>query len=175
MEDQFQELLDQASVNVNSRLERKVANLLRKHNHTIAVAESLTGGLISQRLTKLPRSSDFFIGGVIAYHNLVKVQQVGVDPKVIAKHGVVSSETAKAMAEGIRKRFRTNIGISATGVAGPDPLPGVPLGTVWVGISIAGDSKAKRFAFEGTREDIRLKASQAALGLVWMHYGELAV
>ncbi|MBU0580130.1 MAG: CinA family protein [Candidatus Margulisbacteria bacterium] len=173
--DQFQALLDQASVQANLKLEEKVANLLKKHNHTIAVAESLTGGLISSRLTRLPKSSDFFVGGIVAYHTIVKVQQVGVDPKVIAKHGVVSEETAMAMAEGVRNRLKADIGLSATGVAGPDPLPGVPVGLVWIGMSVAGEKKAKKFMFEGMREDIRQKASQAALGMIWIHYGELII
>ncbi|MFC1517360.1 CinA family protein [Candidatus Margulisiibacteriota bacterium] len=173
--DQFQVLLDQASTQANLKLEEKVANLLKKHNHTVAVAESLTGGLISSRLTRMPGSSDFFVGGVVAYHTLVKVQQVGVDPKLIAKHGVVSEEVAMAMAEGIRSRLKTDIGLAATGVAGPDPLPGVPVGTVWLGMSVAGEKKAKKFVFEGQRDDIRQRASQAALGMIWIHYGELVI
>lgn len=173
--DQFQALLDQASTQANVKLEEKVANLLKKHNHTVAVAESLTGGLISSRLTRLAGSSDFFIGGIVSYNTLVKVQQVGVDPKVIAKHGVVSEETAIAMAEGIKQRLKTDIGLSVTGVAGPDPMPGAPVGLVWVGLSVAGEKKAKKFMFEGNRDDIRQRASQAALGMIWIHYGELIV
>lgn len=173
--DQFQVLLDQASTQANLKLEEKVANLLKKHNHTVAVAESLTGGLISSRLTRLPGSSDFFLGGIISYHTLVKVQQVGVDPKIIAKHGVVSEETALAMAEGVRNRLKADIGLAATGAAGPEPMPGVPVGTVWLGLSVAGDKKTKKFVFEGSREDIRQRASQAALGMIWLHYGELVI
>jgi PncC family amidohydrolase len=173
--DQFQVILDQVSTAAYAKLEEKVANLLKKHNQTISVAESLTGGLICSRLTRLPGSSDFFLGGIVSYHTLVKVQQVGVDPKVIATHGVVSEETALAMADGIRKRLKSDIGLSATGVAGPDPQNGIPAGTVWVGMSVAGEQKAKKFLFDGNREDIRQKASQAALGLVWLHYGELVL
>jgi len=173
--DQFQAILDQVSTAANAKLEEKVANILKKHNHTISVAESLTGGLICSRLTRLAGSSDFFLGGIVSYHTLVKVQQVGVDPKLIATHGVVSEEVAKAMADGVRKRLKSDIGLSATGVAGPDPQNGVPVGVVWVGMSVAGELKAKKFVFDGTREDIRQKASQEALGMVWLHYGELII
>ncbi len=173
--DQFQAILDQVSTAAYAKLEEKVANLLKKHNHTIAVGESLTGGLISSRLTKLPGSSDFFLGGIVAYHTLLKVQQLGVDPKLIATHGVVSEATAKAMADGVRKRLHADVGLSATGVAGPDPQGGMPVGTVWIGLAVAGEIKAKKFVFDGNRDDIRQKASQAALGMVWLHYGELII
>jgi hypothetical protein len=92
-----------------------------------------------------------------------------------ASDGVVSEAVAIAMAVGIKKRFATDLGISVTGAAGPNPHGGAAVGTVWVGIAAAEESRAKRFFFKGTRSEIQMAAAEAALGLIWIHFGELEV
>jgi PncC family amidohydrolase len=172
---EFKALFDQAEKNENSAMAAKVSRLLLKHGKTVAVAESMTGGLLSQKLTMLPDSSQFFVGGVVCYHPRIKVQYCGVDPKTIASDGVVSEAVAMALASGIKKRFATDLGISVTGAAGPNPHGGAAVGTVWVGISAAEETKAKRFFFKGTRSEIQMAAAEAALSLIWIHFGELEI
>lgn len=150
---------------------QQIADLLKKNNQTVAVAESLTGGLISSKLTQVPGSSEFFIGGIICYHTRIKVIQVGVSASLISKHGEVSKEVAVALAEEIRKRFRTDIGISSTGVAGPKPVPPAPVGKVFIAVSSSRKSEWKELNLQGTRGEIRNKTAQAALGLLWLHLG----
>jgi PncC family amidohydrolase len=149
----------------------QIAELLKKNKSTISVAESLTGGLISSRLTAISGSSEYFIGGSICYHNRVKVMDVGVPPSLISKHGPVSMEVALAMAEGVRKHMRTDIGLAATGAAGPKPLPPAPVGLTYIALSSEKGSEWKELHLQGTREEIREKAAQAALGLLWLCLG----
>ena len=152
--------------------ESEVAELLKKAKKTVSVAESLTGGLISSRLTSQPGSADYFIGGIVCYHNRIKVMELGVPASVIAHMGPVSKEVAIAMAEGIRKRYRTDIGLSATGVAGPTTTtPPKPIGLTYIGLSSDTGSQCKELNLSGTRGDIREKATAAALGMLWLHLG----
>jgi PncC family amidohydrolase len=150
---------------------RQIAELLQKNKQTVAVAESITGGLISSRLTSVAGSSEYFIGGIVCYHSRIKVIQVGVPASLISQHGVVSKEVAIAMAEEIRKRFRTDIGISSTGAAGPKPLPPAPVGRVYVALASNKGTEYKELTLQGGRNEIRTKAAQAALGLLWLHLG----
>ncbi len=150
---------------------QQIADLLKKSNQTIAVAESLTGGLISAKLSSVSGSSDYFIGGIVCYHPRIKVVQVGVSASLISKHGMVSKEVAIALAEEIRKRFRTDIGISSTGVAGPKPVPPTPVGRVYIAVASNKKAEWKELNLQGTRSEIRIKAAQAALGLLWLHLG----
>ena len=149
----------------------QIAELLSKNKVTISVAESLTGGLISANLTDIAGASDFFIGGVICYHNRVKVMDVGVPASIISKHGPVSKEVAIAMAEGIRKRMRTDIGLAATGAAGPKPAPPAPVGQTFIALATEKGSEWKELYLQGSRQEIRDKAARAALGLLWLHLG----
>lgn len=152
--------------------EAEVAELLKKTRKTVAVAESLTGGLISSRLTSQPGSSEFFIGGIICYHNRIKVMELGVPANIIAKESPVSKDVAIAMAEGIRKRYRADIGLSATGVAGPSTTtPPKPIGLTYIGLASDQGTIFKEFNISGTRGEIREKAAAAALGLLWLHLG----
>jgi len=152
--------------------EAEVAELLRKTRKTIAVAESLTGGLISTKLTSQPGSSDFFIGGIISYHNRIKVMELGVPASAIAQGSPVNKEVAIAMAEGIRKRYRTDIGLSATGVAGPSSVtPPKPIGLTYIAVTSDVGTNCKEINLTGTRGEIREKAAAAALGLLWLHLG----
>jgi len=153
----------------------QIADLLRKNKETISVAESITGGLICARLTAIPGASDYFIGGIVSYHNRAKVMDVGVPASLISKHGPVSKEVAVAMAEGVRKRMLSSIGLAATGAAGPKPLPPAPVGMTFIAVSSEKGSEWKELRLQGTRKEIREKATQAALGLLWLHMGGEAI
>jgi nicotinamide-nucleotide amidase len=132
------------------------------------VAESCTGGLLGGRLTEIPGSSDVFVGGVIAYDNRIKVEALGVAQSLLDQHGAVSEEVARAMAVGAAGRFRVSGSISVTGVAGPGGgTEQKPVGTVWLGCSIEGAVQARRIQFAGSRHEIRARAVQAALHLLY--------
>lgn len=152
--------------------DKEVANLLRRRRLTLATAESVTGGLLAGRLTATPGSSDYFIGGVVCYSNRIKVMELGIPAALIAEHGAVSSEVAVAMAEGICKRFRVGVGLATTGVAGPgSTTPPKAIGTVYVAVSSREGKEFKELNLKGTRREIRDKAVQGALGLLWLHLG----
>ena len=151
--------------------EQQIADLLRKSKQTVSVAESLTGGLVSSRLTNVAGSSDFFIGGIVCYSQRIKVTQVGVPAALISQYGVVSREVAVSLAEEIKKRFRTDIGLSATGVAGPVAVPPAPVGRVYIALAGKSTVEWKELNLQGTRSEIREKAAQACLGLLWLYLG----
>ncbi|MFC1510805.1 CinA family protein [Candidatus Margulisiibacteriota bacterium] len=151
--------------------DKQIADLLKKSRQTVAVAESITGGLISSRLTNVAGSSEYFIGSIVCYHPRIKVIQVGISASLISKHGVASQEVAIALAEEIRKRFRADIGIASTGVAGPNPLPPAPVGRVYIALASNKGTEWKELNLQGTRSEIREKSAQAALGLLWLHLG----
>ncbi len=163
---QFQQALDHASLDLDRRVIADVARLLRKTQLTVSVAESLTGGLIGSRLSQLPGSSSYFIGGVICYSPLLKVKLCSVKPATIREHGIVSEAVAKEMAEGVSKLTGSRIALSTTGIAGPngDDISKVDVGTVFIGFLFCGDIKVKRFQFSGNRTQIRTQTAYAALG-----------
>ena len=141
-----------------------VLDICREQGSTIAVAESCTGGLLGARLTAIQGSSDVFHGGVIAYDNSVKTDLLGVREATLAEHGAVSEEVAREMAEGCAKVVGTTIGIGITGVAGPGGgTPEKPVGTVWIAVAGLGETRTLGRAYVGDREEIRLRATQAAL------------
>lgn len=149
----------------------QIADLLKLNHQSVSAAESLTGGLVCERLTNIAGSSEYFMGGIISYHNRIKVSELSVPASLIASKGAVSAETAAAMAEGIRRRFKTEIGLSATGCAGPTPEPPAPVGLVFVGISSIKGTETRELHLQGTRKEIREKSSAAAIGLLWEHLG----
>lgn len=150
----------------------QVCELLRQSRMSIAVAESLTGGLISERLTTLAGSTDYFVGGVVCYSNRSKVTEVGVPAKVIAEHGAVSKETVLSLAENIRKRLKADIGLAATGYAGPGTGGEKgPVGLTYIAVASSHGSEWKELNLSGSRGEIREQAAQAALGLLWFHLG----
>ena len=131
-----------------------------------SVAESCTGGMLGMRLTAVPGSSRSVVGGVIAYDNAVKVRDLGVREATLAAHGAVSEETAREMASGVRARLGVDVGVSVTGVAGPDGgTPDKPVGTVWVAVDVRGEVQACRVSTIGDRHEIRQRSTQAALAL----------
>ncbi len=157
---------------IGKTTEDQLAELLKNSRATIAVAESLTGGLISSRLTAMPGSSEYFIGGIVCYNNRIKIMELGIPASVIAQKGPVSKEVAVAMAEGIRRRYRVEIGLSATGVAGPGGVsPPQPIGLTFIALASGRGTEYKELTLQGSRDEIRSKAAQAALGLLWLHLG----
>lgn len=148
-------------------IEELVSGLLRQKGLTIALAESCTGGLIAARLTDLPGSSQYFKGGVVAYSNELKEKFLGVPPEILEKHGAVSRETALAMAEGIRSRASSDIGLSVTGIAGPGgDTPDKPLGLVYIALSATSGTLCNRYIFPGNRASVRQGTVNAALNTV---------
>lgn len=137
---------------------------LRERGWTLAVAESCTGGLVGKRMTDHAGSSDVFIGGVIAYSDPVKIQEVGVTAADLESEGAVSEPVARQLAEGVAARLDTETGIGITGIAGPGGgSEEKPVGTVWIATSVRGESEAKRHSFSGDRTAVRERAAQAAL------------
>ena len=125
----------------------------------IAAAESLTGGLFQQELTSFPGVSSVYKGGIVCYTNEVKKNVLKVNPETIEKHGVVSHECARELAENVSSLLEADIGISFTGVAGPDELEGKPVGTVYIGIAIKGKQTAvHKLELGGTREANRTRS-----------------
>ena len=166
MVDQFQFFMDKANIDFTVNLETMVAEILKARELSLAVAESITGGLLSERLTALPGSSSFFMGGVVCYSPRAKIIQTGIDPKIISEHGLVSEETALGLARGIRKRLLTDIGVSITGVAGPEPHGNMPVGTVFVAVATEQRDIVKEYDLAGDRAEIRRKSAQAAIGIL---------
>lgn len=148
-------------------LEVVVGELLRKQRATIAVAESCTGGLLGDRFTSVPGSSDYFVGGMIAYTKEMKMELLGVPPETLEQFGAVSKEAAEAMANGARRRTNSTYALSITGVAGPDAGgENVPVGTVYVGIADAGGTHVLHRQFIGDRTRIRIFTCQMALDVL---------
>ena len=148
-------------------LEELVGKLFRERGLTLALAESCTGGLISHRLTMVPGSSDYFVGGVVAYSNSLKQQLLDVDEKIIARHGAVSPETARAMAEGIRGRTGADLALSVTGIAGPGGgTEEKPVGTVCFGLATASGTSDYSYCFGGERWQVQEAACHQALDLL---------
>jgi len=148
-------------------LEDAVGKLLLEKKLTIAVAESCTGGLITDLITNVSGSSGYFEHGVVAYSNKSKIETLSVSQDLINKHGSVSKEVAEAMAVGIRKAAGTDIGLSTTGIAGPTGgTPEKPVGLVWIGYADADGSLALKFSFGDDRRRVKERAAAAALELV---------
>jgi len=172
-------ILEAISVKVKERLrdyifscddeviEDLVGRLLNQKGLTIALAESCTGGLIAVRLTNLPGSSTYFKGGVVAYSNELKNKFLGVPVNILESFGAVSSETAVAMAAGIRSRAASDIGLSVTGIAGPGGnTPDKPLGLVYIALSAASGAFCGQYIFPGNRTGVRQGTANVALNTV---------
>lgn len=153
-------------------LEAVVGRVLTENRATVAVAESCTGGLLAERITNVPGSSNYFFGGVVCYSNELKTSYVDVPAEVIEAKGAVSSEVALALAEGIRRRTGSTIGVGVTGIAGPGGgTPEKPVGLVHVGIADASGPRERALHFPpGDRDRVRLFASQAALDMIRRHF-----
>ncbi len=145
------------------RIIQAVHRYFIEHSLTLSVAESCTGGLIMHLVTITPGASRYFIGGVVAYSADIKRSLLGVHPDTIQTHGVVSQETALAMASGVRGIMKADIGISTTGNLGPEVLEGKEVGLVCFGYSSQGREATRVFRFKGTREEIKESAALYAL------------
>jgi nicotinamide-nucleotide amidase len=146
-------------------LHRVVGDMLRERGMTIAAAESCTGGLLLERLTDVPGSSDYVAGGIVAYTNALKTALLDVDAALIQEYGAVSEPVAAAMAEGMRRRTGASVSIAITGIAGPGGgSPEKPVGTVVTAVLVPGKPMSVRtHSFPGSREHVRFQATQAAL------------
>lgn len=151
--------------------ETLIASILIKKGLTIAIAESCTGGLITSRLVSCPGISAVLKESVVAYSNESKVKRLGVNPETINEFGAVSAQTAQEMASGIAETAETQIGLSATGVAGPGASEKKPVGLVYIGLSIQGRVFSREFKFAGGRDEIRNQSVSAALDIL---LGELS-
>jgi nicotinamide-nucleotide amidase len=141
--------------------------LLLERQLTLAVAESCTGGLAQELVTNVPGASRVFLGGVVTYANEVKTALLGVDAGLIATHGAVSTEVARAMAEGVRERLGASLGLSFTGIAGPDGgTPEKPVGLVHLALATATGTVAAQRVFPGNREQVRRRAVFAGFSLI---------
>jgi len=148
----------------NESMEEILGRLLADRGLTLAAAESCTGGLIGHRITSVPGSSRYFAGGVVAYSNQSKVDLLGVSAETLAREGAVSDRTAREMAEGVRKRMGTDLGLAVTGIAGPDGATrDKPVGTVYIALACKGDAFSRRYRFWGTREQVKLNTSMMAM------------
>lgn len=148
----------------NRAIEIHLGELLRQRGLRLAVAESCTGGLVSHRITNVPGSSTYYIGGITAYAYEAKVRLLGVRWETLEKHGAVSRETVIEMAIGVRRAMAADIGLSISGVAGPGGgTPEKPVGTTWIGLSTPDYEQAYHHLWPGDRLAIKEQSAQAAL------------
>jgi nicotinamide-nucleotide amidase len=148
-------------------LDEVVGALLRERALTLAVAESCTGGMLCERLTRVPGSSAYFDRGFVTYSNRAKVEMLGVDAALIEAKGAVSEETARAMAAGARRAAGAGVALALTGIAGPDGgTAEKPLGLVFIAVEGAAGTRVRRLHFPGSRDRVRHQACQAALEMV---------
>ena len=159
-----------------SSLEEVVITRLRQKGLTLSAAESCTGGLIAKRLTDVPGASAAFLGGVVSYTNAVKAGVLGVPRDLLEQYGAVSEPVARAMAEGVRRLTGSDLAVSVTGLAGPDGDDrGNPVGTVYLGLSLPGETLVRRLALGGDRSRIRLLAASSALDMIRRHLCDLPI
>lgn len=143
-----------------------VVALLQHHHLTVATAESLTAGMLCSTIADVSGASTVLHGGVIAYNNAIKHRILGVSADTLASRGAVDAATAKQMAQGVRQRFETDLGIATTGVAGPDPSEGKAVGIVFIALATADETIAKLLRFDGNREAIRRSTVAASVSLM---------
>lgn len=144
-----------------------IGQLLRARGLKLATAESCTGGLIADRITDVPGSSEYFLGGFVSYAYEAKVACLGVSWDTLQKHGAVSRETVLEMARGARKALGADIAISVSGIAGPGGgLPEKPVGTTWIGLVTPEDESAEVFYWKGDRRENKELSAQQAMKMV---------
>jgi len=152
---------------VEESLEITIGGLLRQGGYKLATAESCTGGLIGHRLTNIPGSSEYYLGGVIAYAYAAKVALLGVSWNTLNQYGAVSRNTVLEMARGVRKALGADIAVSVSGIAGPGGgLPDKPVGTIWFGLCTPQGEWARVYCFPGNRIENKHYSSEAALQFV---------
>ncbi|WP_030709739.1 CinA family protein [Streptomyces sp. NRRL F-2580] len=144
----------------------EVLRLLTESDQTLAVAESLTGGMVAAELTAVPGASQSFRGSVTAYATEIKHRVLGVDAELLAAEGAVNAQVAAEMAAGVRRLMGASWGIATTGVAGPQPQDGHPVGTVFVAVDGPGGRKTVRLRLNGSRTEIRRESARTVLELL---------
>ena len=140
---------------------QRLADAVTSRGWRVACAESVTAGLVADRLAQAPSASDWFLGGVVAYATEVKARLLQVEPGP-----VVNAPTAEQMARGVAELLEAQVAVATTGVGGPDPEEGQPAGTVWVGLFVDGDVATERLQLEGDPEDVCTGAAEQALQLL---------
>jgi len=146
------------------KLEKVVGDYLKERGLTLSIAESCTGGLICDRITNISGSSDYFMGGMVTYSNESKAKHLGIPLSIIKRHGAVSSQVARRMAQGVLKAFHTTFGLSATGVAGPTGgTKRSPVGRVFIGFTNGRRTWVKKLHLKGSRREIKKEATEEAL------------
>jgi nicotinamide-nucleotide amidase len=147
-----------------------IGRILKENSKTISVAESCTGGTIAKLITEVPGSSNYFVGGIVAYSNNIKINFLDVDPNLINEFGAVSKQVVEAMAIGILKKFNTDYSIATSGIAGPTgATENKPLGTVWICIASKDEIISRMYNYGGDRERNILRSSVTALNLLRLH------
>jgi PncC family amidohydrolase len=146
------------------KLEKVIGDYLREMGWKLSIAESCTGGLICDRITDVPGSSDYFEGGMVTYSNESKAKHLGIPLEDIKRYGAVSPQVARKMAQGVRKAFGTTFGLSTTGVAGPTGgTKRAPIGRVFIGLANGRRTWVWKEDLKGSRKEIKRKASEKAL------------
>jgi len=148
-------------------LEILLGQLLRARGLKLATAESCTGGLIADKITDVPGSSDYFLGGFVSYAYEAKVASLGVSWDTLKAHGAVSRETVLEMARGARRALGADLAISVSGIAGPGGgLPDKPVGATWIGLAAPDGERAEGFYWKGNRRENKEQSAQAAMRMV---------
>jgi PncC family amidohydrolase len=156
-----------------SSVEEQIGKLLLKNQLSLATAESCTGGLIAHRITNISGSSQYFLGGVVAYSNQVKNELLGVPADVLGSFGAVSEQTVLAMAAGVRRLLKADIGLAISGIAGPSGgTPEKPVGLTWIGLSSEKASAAYAYNWPGDRLQVKEQSAEQALRLLLEYIGE---
>lgn len=169
MKREFDNLLTGITEESNSAIVSQIKSWFRSSSKTLAVSESMTGGLLSAELTMVPGASSYFAGGAVCYQPKSKMLLSGVDASLIAEKGAVSHEVTLAMAKGIKSRLSSDMGVAITGVAGPGAgvFPNAaPQGTAFIGITINNRDFVKKINISGTRDEIMREAVKIALRLI---------
>lgn len=153
---------------IKMNLEEKIVAKLLEKKYTVTTAESCTGGVLAGRILNVSGASGVYNEGHITYSNEAKERLLGVSHETLVEFGAVSQQTAKEMAEGAAKAAKAEIGLSTTGIAGPGGgTPEKPVGLIYVGCSINGETVVQECRFQGSREENRNAAVEAVLGLLW--------
>jgi PncC family amidohydrolase len=146
------------------KLEKAIGDLLGEKGWTLSIAESCTGGLVSDRITNIPGSSDYFEGGMVTYSNESKAKHLGIPLNYIERYGAVSPQVARRMAQGVRKAFNATFGLSTTGVAGPTGgTKRSPIGRVFIGLADGRRTWVRKLDLKGNRIEIKRKATERSL------------